>query len=204
MSDQTDVAGLTAGWDDRYRDAPLDVPTPAMVLRDNLHLLPAQGQALDLACGRGGNALLLAQQGLQVDAWDLSPVAITQLQASVSQRQLAIVAAVRDVMTQPPPTMGYDVIIVSYFLERSLAPALMAALRPGGLLFYQTFGPERIDDRGPRNPAYRLEAGELLRLFAGLMPCLYRDESRFGDLQQGLRGEVMFIGARPLPVNTQG
>lgn len=198
MSEQADIAGLAAVWDDRYRDAPLDVPTPVMVLRDNLHLLPVQGQALDLACGRGGNALLLAQQGLHVDAWDLSSVAITQLQASVSQQQLDIVAAVRDVVAQPPTAMGYDVIVVSYFLERALAPALMAALRPGGLLFYQTFGPERIDDRGPRNPAYRLEAGELLRLFAGLMPCFYRDESRFGDLQLGLRGEVMFIGARPL------
>lgn len=198
MSDSTDIAALTAGWDDRYRDAPLAAPTPAAVLRDNLHLLPAHGQALDLACGRGGNALLLAQQGLQVDAWDLSPVAITQLQASVSQRQLDIVAVVRDVVTQPPSALGYDVIVVSYFLERALASALMAALRPGGLLFYQTFGSERIDGRGPRNPAYRLEAGEMLRLFANLTPCLYREENRFGDLQQGLRGEVMFIGARPL------
>ncbi len=150
-------------------------------------------------CYRHGDPpwILLAQQCLRIDAWDLSPVVITQLQTLVIQQQLNVTTTVRDVVTQPPLAMSYDVITVSYFLERALAPALMAALRPGGLLFYQTFGPERIDDRGPRNPVYRLDVGELLRLSADLTPCLYREEHRGGDLQQGLRGEVMLVGVRP-------
>ncbi len=197
MSESMDIAALRANWDDRYRSASLDAPCAAAVLRDNLHLLPAHGQALDLACGRGGNALLLAQHGLHVDAWDLSPVAIDQLQAMANQQRLDVHADVRDVLAQPPAALGYDVIMVSYFLERALAPVITAALRPDGLLFYQTFGPERVDDRGPRNPAYRLEAGEMLQMFAGLRPCLYREDGSSGDLQQGLRGEVMFIGMRP-------
>lgn len=197
MSEPSELSALRADWDACYRAAPLDVPVPAAVLRDYAHLLPVQGQALDLACGRGGNAWFLAQHGLHVDAWDLSPVVIAQLQDVVRERHLDITSTVRDVLAQPPAALGYDVITVSYFLERSLAPALMAALRPGGLLFYQTFGPERINEHGPRNPAYRLEAGELLRMFAALSPRLYREEGRLGNPQQGLRGEVMFIGERP-------
>lgn len=139
----------------------------------------------------------MAQQGLQVDAWDFSPVVIAQLQYVVRERHLDITPAVRDVLAHPPAALGYDVITVSYFLERALAPALIAALRPGGMLFYQTFGPVRINEHGPRNPAYRLEAGELLRMFAALSPRLYREEGRLDDSQQGLRGEVMFIGERP-------
>ncbi len=38
----------------------------AQVLLRNRHLLPEQGRALDLACGRGANALWLAEQGLEV------------------------------------------------------------------------------------------------------------------------------------------
>lgn len=198
MSEPTDIEAQRAGWDERYRAAEPDWPLPSAVLRDYAHLLPPRGTALDLACGRGGNALFLARLGLSVDAWDLSAVAIEQVGEFAREQRLDVSATVRDVVAEPPSSVNYDVITVSYFLERALAPVLMAALRPGGLLFYQTFGPERVAGRGPRNPAYRLEQGELLRMFAALTPCLYREEGGFGNLEQGLRGEVMFIGARPV------
>ncbi len=192
----TAVSDERDSWDRRYRDAPDAPPSPAAVLRDYAHLLPSQGRALDLACGRGGNALLLARAGLAVDAWDLSAVAIGQLDAAAAREGLAIATQVRDVVAEPPPPACYDAITVGYFLERRIAPAIAAALRPGGLLFYQTFGPERVGDRGPRNPAYRLETGELLRLFARLRVHLYREDGMAGDPARGLRGEVQFIGAR--------
>ncbi len=185
-----------AGWDQRYRDAPDALPSPAAVLRDYVHLLPSQGRALDLACGRGGNALLLARAGLAVDAWDLSAVAIGQLAAAAAREGLAVATQVRDVVAEPPPPACYDAITVGYFLDRRIAPAIVTALQPGGLLFYQTFGPERVGDRGPRNPVYRLETGELLRLFAQLRVHLYREDGVAGDPARGLRGEVQFIGAR--------
>jgi hypothetical protein len=50
------------------------------------------------------------------------------------------------------------------YLHRPLLPRLVAALADGGVLLYETFerGQER---RGhPRNPAFLLEPGELLRL----------------------------------------
>lgn len=190
MSDERD------SWDQRYRDAPDVLTLPAAVLRDYAHLLPSQGRALDLACGRGGNALLLARAGLAVDAWDLSAVAIAQLDAVAAREGLAIATQARDVVAEPPPPACYDAITVGYFLDRRIAPAIAEALRPGGLLFYQTFGPERVGDRGPRNPAYRLETGELLRLFAQLRVHLYREDGMLGDAARGLRGEVQFIGAR--------
>jgi 2-polyprenyl-3-methyl-5-hydroxy-6-metoxy-1,4-benzoquinol methylase len=34
---------------------------------------------------------------------------------------------------------GFDVIVISRFLDRTLCNAIMAALKPEGLLFYQTF-----------------------------------------------------------------
>ena len=60
-------------WNKRYRDEAGEEKA-SRVLRENLHLLPANGLALDLACGLGGNAILLAQQGLSVCAWDIADV----------------------------------------------------------------------------------------------------------------------------------
>jgi len=66
------------------------------------------------------------------------------------------------------------VIVVSRFLDRGLCPALAHALKPGGLLFYQTY---TIDSsEGPGNPAYRLQRNELLRLFPDLQVIFYREE----------------------------
>ena len=182
-------------WDARYRDAAAP-GSPARVLADNLHLLPAAGAALDLACGLGANALLLAERGLTVSAWDISPVAITRLQALADERGVEVQAEARDVLRQPPAPGSFDVIVVSHFLERALAPALMAALRPGGLLFYQTFTREGAGSRGPSNPAFRLGPNELLQLFTGLRLVLYREEGDIGDPAAGARGEALLIGQR--------
>ncbi len=118
-------------WDERYHAA-AGAPPPARVLVDHAHLLPAAGQALDLACGLGANALLLAARGLETWAWDNSPVAIARLNAAATAAGVALHTAVRDVIVQPPEPARFDVIVVSHFLERSLASALQAALRPPG------------------------------------------------------------------------
>ena len=63
-------------WDLRYKDRlPLDQHA-CEVLQDYVHLLPDSGRALDLASGLGGNAIFLAQQGLNTVAWDISRLAL--------------------------------------------------------------------------------------------------------------------------------
>lgn len=183
-------------WDQIYRQEQADAPTAARVLADNDHLLPRRGTALDLACGRGGNALLLAAAGLDTHAWDISAVALEQLSDIASRRGLVIQTQRRDVSTSPPEAASFDVITVSRFLDRDIIPSLTAALRQGGLLFYQTFTADKDPSVGPGNPAYLLRSGELLELFAGLQPVLYRDEDRIGDPERGFRNEAMLIACK--------
>ena len=166
------------------------------MLQNYSHLLPSQGQALDLACGLGGNAIHLAKSGLSVDAWDISPVAIGILDKHTKSEKLLIQADVRDVLNQPPKADWYDVIIVSYFLERSLVESIYAALRPNGLLFYQTFTRTKITEAGPNNPHFLLSDNELLKLFSGLQILVYREEGRVGDIKKGLRNEALFVGQK--------
>ena len=182
-------------WNERYRLA-TGGRQASRILRENLHLLPDSGKALDLACGSGGNAILLAEQGLSVDAWDISDVAIASLQEAALQRHLSIQAEVRDVGGSPPRPESCDVIVVSYFLDRDIIPDLVQALKPGGLIYYQTFIRQRVSDRGPQREEFRLDDQELLRLFSGLQVLVYREEGRVGDVQQGFRDEAMFIGMR--------
>lgn len=193
-----DGAALRRKWDERYSDRS-DTPAAARVLAENRHLLPAAGAALDLACGLGGNALCLAAAGLTTSAWDLSPVAIAKLTGFATAQGLSVRSEVRDVIAQPPPPASFDVVVVSWFLQRSLAPALIAALRGGGLLFYQTFTRARVDDIGPDNPRFRLDDGELLRLFSPLRPRVYREEGRLGEIGHGWRNAALLIAEKAIP-----
>ena len=182
-------------WNDRYRAATGERQA-ARVLQENLHLLPRKGRALDLACGLGGNAILLAEQGLQVAAWDIADFPIAALHAVAIERQLPIRAEVRDAEANPPAPDTFDVIVVSYFLERDIIPALVQALKPGGLIYYQTFIRQCVSDRGPKREEFRLADQELLHLFSGLQILLYREEGCVGDVQKGFRDEAMLVGRK--------
>lgn len=195
----TDAAGeeWRARWDARHAAA-AGVGAPAEVLLRNAHLLPARGVALDLACGRGANALWLAEHTtLEVRAWDFSPVAVARLQAAARARGLAVAAELRDVAAQPPGPDSCDLVVVAHFLERAIAPALCSALRPGGLLLYQTFSREAVSERGPSTAEWRLARNELLELFAGLVVRAYREEGTLGDRTRGLRDLAYLVAERP-------
>lgn len=183
-------------WNIRHGNT-AEIPSPALVLAENRHLLPPRGRALDLACGLGSNALLLAEQGLETLAWDSSPVAIERLRALATKRSLPVRGEVRDVEKWPPPADSFDVIVVCHFLERTLAPFLAKALRPNGLLFYQTWTRTRVDESGPDDPLLRLQDNELLILFSDLTVRIYREEGSIGDITRGFRNKAMLVAQRP-------
>ena len=183
-------------WDARYADT-AETP-PARVLLENAHLLPRGGVALDLACGLGANALLLASRGFEAFAWDSSGVAIDKLRTLARARGLTLQAEVRDVVRHPPEPGRFDVIVVSHFLNRNLAPHLIAALRAEGLLFYQTFTRSRVGEGGPHNPDYLLADGELLVMFSPLQPMVYRDEGPVGTIDQGFRGQALLVARKAI------
>lgn len=185
-------------WNRIYAAGDRRDPQAANVLQQNTHLLPIAGKALDVACGLGANALLLAQCGLQTCAWDISQTAIDKLRSRSLELNIALQLETRDVTARPPDPISFDVIVVSRYLERTLIPVLIAALSDGGLIYYQTFIKDSTSDAGPRNPDYRLERNELLRLFQSLQIVFYREEGRLGDLDKGMRNEAMLIAQRNL------
>ena len=183
-------------WNQRYSKT-TEAGEPAKVLKAFSHLLPAEGIALDLACGLGANALFLAQQGLTVQAWDTSQVALTKLQASAACRQLKVQTRQRDCEQYPPEPETLDVLVVSHFLYRPILNALVESLRPGGLLYYETHTLERPGHlNGPSNPDYLLKPGELLDTFGQLQIHAYREDGMVGDLQKGCRGKASIVASK--------
>ena len=142
---------------------------PSRWLVSHRALLPASGDALDVASGRGRNALWLVRQGFRTTAIDRNEAAIADLQAQARRESLPVLGLVMDLEAAEAPRLGaFDVIVVTHYLHRPLFPSLLAALRPGGTLVYETFTTAQAARGKPTNPAFLLEPGELRRLVTPL------------------------------------
>jgi dihydroneopterin aldolase len=146
--------------------------------------LYAPGRTLDLACGRGRNALYLAQEGFQVEAWDRDTEALEALRVTVESSGLAAITARSVDLEQAPeiPSSSFDLITVFYYLQRNLTPQIAQALKPGGILVYETFlidNHERFNH--PRRREFCLNHNELLSLFGELRVLAYREGARVPD-----------------------
>jgi SAM-dependent methyltransferase len=125
-------------------------------------LIP-RGEALDLACGQGRHARLLASLGHRVTALDRDREALAALGGVPG---VATVCADLE-HGGPWPLAGrrFSGIVVANYLHRPLFKFLIDALEPGGVLIYETFmaGNERYGK--PSNPDFLLAPGELLAAF---------------------------------------
>jgi tellurite methyltransferase len=157
-------------------EAPV-IAGPSSWLLETADLLPeGRGRALDVACGRGRHALLLAAAGFAVDAVDRDEAALSALRATADRLELPVATVRVDLEAAPSLERdAYALVVVFHYLHRPLFPALVASVAPGGLLLYETFTVEQAAVGKPRDPAHLLEHGELPRLLAPLEVVRLRD-----------------------------
>jgi tellurite methyltransferase len=168
---------------------------PARWLTEHQHFLPHSGDALDVACGRGRNALWLAARGLRTRGVDRDADAVRFLNEEARRRLLPLTADVVD-LEGTSVSFGsavYDVVLVVHYLHRPLFPALIDALRPGGVLVYETFTLAQARRGKPKNPAFLLKERELRELITPLEILVERE----GDFEERMLSSV--IARRPLP-----
>lgn len=170
-------------WDKKWSALAAKTFRPHRLLGEHAQLLSG-GTALDLACGPGQNAVWLAGYGYRVIGVDISRVALRKARDSAIDQGVAdnILFVNADLDHWPLPVDALNLICVFRFLDRSLYPAIRAALRPDGLLFYSTrhFG---IRHRDPdANPDYLLAPGELEDVFGDWSILHYREGSENADL----------------------
>lgn len=178
-------------------------PAPARFLAEQLHRLP-KGNALDVAAGNGRHSLFLASHGYHVDAVDRDTAALERLSASARSRSLTAVATRTVDLEQPPPydpelgKEAYDVIIVFFYLHRSLFPLLIDALKPGGALVYETF---TIDNyfrhQHPKRWEFCLAPNELLRLTSSLQVLHYDEGGHASGATPDLTYTAQLVARKP-------
>jgi 2-polyprenyl-3-methyl-5-hydroxy-6-metoxy-1,4-benzoquinol methylase len=134
-------------------------------------------RALDVACGDGRNAGYLASElGFEVDALDVSDVAIEALGVAAAARGLAVNAMAVDLEQRGFPAGPYDAIVQINYLQRNLFGPLAGALAPGGLLILETFTRSDLETLGNHvESRFLLEVGELPVAFAELEILRHRE-----------------------------
>jgi SAM-dependent methyltransferase len=137
-------------------------------------LIP-QGQALDLACGTGRHARLLASLGHAVIALDRDAQALAAAAGEGIATFLHELEAPGATWPFAPGSLAG--IVVTNYLHRPLFGQIAAALAPDGVLIYETFARGNEIFGKPSNPDFLLHPGELLELAArgGLRVVAYED-----------------------------
>lgn len=128
-------------------------------------LLRAGSRLLDVACGGGRHLRYFLGRGLAVTGADIDLRGVADLSGLPGVTLLQ--ADLEGPEGWPPALAGFDGIVVTNYLHRPLLPALIGALKPGGLLLYETFANGNQRHGRPSSPAFLLRDGELLRLAMG-------------------------------------
>ena len=142
-------------------------------------LAPLRGErrsALDVAMGRGRHAMALALAGFRVFGVDARFDAVREATERASAGGVRVHGWCADLTQHPLPASRFDVIVVTRYLQRDLFPALRNAVRPGGVVLYETFTTaQRALGTGPTSPDHLLEPGELRRAFGGFEVLFYEE-----------------------------
>ena len=116
---------------------------------------------LDLACGTGRNGLFLASYGLPVVFADRNAESLAQIAPSLPENsrlwQIDFEASDDD----PLAAQQFSAIIVYRYLHRPLFEAIKKAIKPNGLIIYETFTTKQAAIGRPKNPNFLLQAKEL-------------------------------------------
>ncbi len=178
-------------WGRRYENEPASVSAPDELLATHAHLLTG-GRGLDVACGRSGNALFLAQHGYRMDVVDISFKAVSDLMTEAAHSGLPVRAFVADLDDYPLPRAAYDLVTVFYFFDVKLMPPIAACLKPRGLLFYATFNQNHRSLKPEFNPDYLVSSQGLAPYFTDLEILLH-------DVTAGADGNICRLIAQKSP-----
>ena len=191
-------------WDDRYRGGAYATRThPSALLAEwlpKLEIDRTPPRAADIACGAGRNALYLGELGWQVDAIDISQVALERLAAAAAATAAATVTvttagtAAAAAMQRGPITClradldepsslpsilcvprRYDLILIVRYTNLPLIESLQPAIETGGYLIVEEHLETTADVIGPRSPQFRVAPGALREAAAGLDVIEYRE-----------------------------
>lgn len=187
------MTGERTRWEARYATAGERHDRPSAFLVAHAALL--RGRVLDIAAGAGRNALFLARRGCSVEAIDISLAGLRMARAAAAREGYQLLAVQADLESFPLARERYDAIINIRYLQRSLFEPIQRAVKPEGLILFETFLIDQQSIGHPRNPAFLLQRGELRAAYARCQILIY-EEGRF-ETDTGPAYLARMIARRP-------
>jgi methyl halide transferase len=164
---------LPEKWEQRYQsgDHPWDLgyPTPPLVNLLQRSEAPSPGKLAVLGCGTGQDALLFAEAGFDVTAFDFAPSAIDRATCNAQARNLPVRFLQRDIFALESELHGQFDYVLEYTCFCAIDPALRSdyiqvvkqLLRPRGQLIGIFYTHSR-----PSGPPFGVKPQEILDYFA--------------------------------------
>ena len=175
-------------WNAKYEENPKEGNISKILEKYIEHV--EVGQALDVACGTGVNTHFLALKGFDVDAVDISDVALKKIKKTPSIKKIDT-----DLDKYNIAPNRYDLILNVNYLNRRLVSQMKDGLKSGGIVVFETFMLAHGNFKIPTmNLDYLLRKNELLHSFIGLDIIYY--EERIDTNTKGERVKVASIVAK--------
>jgi tellurite methyltransferase len=143
-----------ARWDRQHAEirATQEPSSFLMEIFQSDHWSIPRGQALDIATGKGQNAIFLAELGFEVLGIDISPVALEEARRCAEEKSLPVAWQQADLEQIELPPVRYDLVLNFNYLQRSLVPQIKKTLRPDGWVIFETYLIDQRPIGHPKNP----------------------------------------------------
>ena len=152
-------------WNQKFQQmSDLLSPRPPSELVNRFYREAPGKKALDLACGGGRHTLFLSEKGFDVDAVDISHVALEKLAEKVDSEKVTLIEA--DLDNYPLHEKEYDLIVKTNYLDRNLIERAKAALKKGGIFIVETYMEDEANEKKDSNPDFLLRKEELPAIFS--------------------------------------
>lgn len=181
---------------------------PNAFLKEFQKKLKSSGDALAIAEGEGRNAVYLAQQGMNVTAWDYAESGLAKTNKLAEERNVAVSTELVDLNEANWHEAKWDeiVCIFGHFpkeLREKTLQGVKTAIKPGGYFLTEVYSHYQLpyQSGGPQNPDFLYKPEEFLENFADwrIVHFFMGEVARYeGEQHNGLSHVIQFVGQKPL------
>lgn len=196
-------------WNERFSAPDYIFGTaPNAFLASNASRLKRGQSALSVADGEGRNSVWLAEQGLEVTAFDFSPNGVEKARKLAASRGVRVRYDLASVYDWNWPAAGFDVVAAIFVqfadppMRRFLFERMARALKPGGLVLIEGYTPKQLQygTGGPKQVDQLYTEALLRSEFAGFEVLELREyeaELDEGSRHRGMSAVIDFVARKP-------
>jgi len=140
-------------WNERFNKEEFifgKEPNEYLVQQTKAHLKPGL-KILCIADGEGRNGVWLAKQGMQVDAFDVSDIALAKAKQFAQDNSVKVNYSLSDTDGWTWEPNSYDAIVAIFIqfadseMRQRIFKQVQLALKPGGIFILQGYTPKQIE-----------------------------------------------------------